>query len=88
LFDRLRPRSGHLDTLRQMGCQFDVWCYWLSKEGHGGPILSLSQIDKLAQYRFELPLDIYFVGEPTGKRGHDLCGKHAATQARRARGAD
>jgi hypothetical protein len=65
LFDQLEHRSGHLETLRQMGCRFDVWCYWLSKEGHGGPTLSVPQIEKLAHFRFELLFDIYFLGEPT-----------------------
>jgi hypothetical protein len=64
LFDKIEPRRDRIESLRQLGCVFRVWCYWLSKEGHGGPEFSVRQIQKLAQFQFDLLLDVYFLGGP------------------------
>jgi len=38
----------------------DVFCYWMSATGHGGPELSPEVLGRLAKYRLTLGLDIYF----------------------------
>jgi hypothetical protein len=64
IFEKLEARGDRVESLRQMGCDFRVWCYWLSREGHGGPTFSVPQVEKLARFRFEVLLDVYFHGGP------------------------
>ena len=64
LFDTLSPRESQIRALRGSGCVFRVWCYWLSQDGHGGPMFSVPQIQKLSEFEFELCLDVYFLGAP------------------------
>jgi hypothetical protein len=42
----------------------DIFCYWLSATGHGGPVVSPDVLGRLAGYRLLLGFDIYFGGEP------------------------
>ena len=63
LFDKIGGQKAEIESLRGMGCELCVWCYWLSRSGHGGPILSPSQSKKLAELELELYIDVYFVGE-------------------------
>ncbi len=37
----------------------DIFCYWLSQSGHGGPIVSPAQMGRLAALNIELGFDIY-----------------------------
>jgi hypothetical protein len=64
LLDQIACQKAEMESLRRAGCVFRVWCYWLSKAGHGGPIISVSQIKRLAELELEIYLDVYFVGEP------------------------
>jgi hypothetical protein len=60
LLDRLEPKAGTLAELRSRGASVDVVCYWLSANGHGGPILSPSQSKRLAALDLECGFDVYF----------------------------
>ncbi len=64
LFDQLTPRKAEIETLRRRGCSLTVACYWLSRAGNGGPVLSVPQIKNLADLDLEIWLDIYFLGGP------------------------
>ena len=64
LFDKIACRKVEMESLRRIGCEIRVWCYWLSKTGHGGPTISVPQAEMLAELELELCLDIYFLGEP------------------------
>ena len=64
LFDQIASRKAEIDSLREAGCTFTISCYWLSREGQGGPTLSLPQVEKLAEFRFEVWFDIHFLGGP------------------------
>ena len=64
LFEMVEPRRACIEALRAGGCRFYIFCFWISKDGHGGPIISVSQSQKLAEFQFDLDLDIYFVGGP------------------------
>jgi Domain of unknown function (DUF4279) len=64
LFDRIGPNKSQLKSLREMGCELRISCYWLSKEGEGGPTFSVSQTKKLAELEIEVWLDVYFLGGP------------------------
>jgi hypothetical protein len=66
LFDKIAFYKAEIQLLRSRGFIFSVSGYWLSRAGHGGPILSTSQIKKLAEFEFDISLDIYFLGDETG----------------------
>jgi Domain of unknown function (DUF4279) len=60
LLDRLDKAGIEPDRLPGVG-RADVFCYWSSASGHGGPELSPDVLARLARYRLPLGLDIYFV---------------------------
>ena len=60
LLDRLEPKAGALAELRSRGASADIFCYWLSATGHGGPTLSPSQSKRLAALDLECGFDVYF----------------------------
>jgi Domain of unknown function (DUF4279) len=64
LFDRIGQHKAQIESLREMGCELRIWCFWLSKMGQGGPTLSVPQIKRLAELELEICLDIYFLGGP------------------------
>lgn len=59
ILDRLVGRDEALQRLRAEGCRMDVFCYWLSAEGHGGPMLSPSIMRRLAELDLTIGFDIY-----------------------------
>src|SRR5262245_50739220 len=66
LLDRLEPKAAALAELRSRGASVDVFCYWLSASGHGGPTLSPSQAKKLAALDLECGFDVYFPERGSG----------------------
>lgn len=58
LFEKIASSRSNIDRLREGGCRLSVWGYWMSRAGHGGPILSVSQSKKLAELEFEFCLDV------------------------------
>ena len=65
LLDLVMPRAEPLRELRQRGATMDVFCYWLSAFGHGGPTISPEQAAKLAALSLDCWFDVY-VGSVTG----------------------
>ena len=59
ILDRVSPSSKALLTLQEAGCRMDITCFWLSRDGHGGPALSPCQMKRLAELNLELSFDIY-----------------------------
>lgn len=60
LLDQLDGKSKELDALRDLGCEVDVSCIWVSAQGQGGPILSPSQMKRLAEHGLDIWWDVYF----------------------------
>jgi len=60
LLDHLTPKQSTIINLQKQACQMNISCYWVSKHGHGGPILSPSQMEKLARLNIEIHFDCYF----------------------------
>ena len=50
------PKKEVIQNLIKQGALIDMSCFWLSKNGQGGPTLSLDQCQKLAK----LKIDIWF----------------------------
>lgn len=51
------------------GAEVDVFCYWSSRCGHGGPTLSPTQMKGLAELGLDLGLDIYSATRVTTRIG-------------------
>ncbi len=59
LLDRLEPKAETIRSLQEMGCRMDISCYWLSRNGHGGPSIPPTQMRRLAELGIELWFDFY-----------------------------
>jgi hypothetical protein len=67
LLAQLGPRADAIRDLQAGGCRMDVFCYWLSRNGHGGPAVSPAQMSQLARLGLELGFDVYFQGNETAE---------------------
>ena len=59
LLDRVAPRAEAVRSLQEMGCRMEISCYWLSRSGHGGPIIPPAQMSRLVELSIELSFDFY-----------------------------
>jgi len=59
LLDRIEPSAAELQALVREGARADIFCYWLSAQGHGGPTLSPGQMHRLARLQLECGFDVY-----------------------------
>ena len=63
LLDLIERNSGALASLQSRGVSADIYSYWVSAHGQGGPILSPPQLARLARFGLECSYDIYFGGD-------------------------
>ncbi|MEK8180697.1 DUF4279 domain-containing protein [Flavobacterium buctense] len=61
LIEKFRPKIDILKKIQSEGSQIDISCYWLSKDGHGGPTLSPNQLTELGKLNVDIWFDIYSV---------------------------
>ena len=66
ILDRVAPSAQGLGGLQQQGARADIFCYWLSRNGHGGPTLSPRQTSALGMLQLDCGFDVYFGGESAG----------------------
>lgn len=59
IIEQLDGRSVALKTLRDMGCQTDIFCYWVSN-GQGGPSLEVDMMGDLHELGLPITWDMYF----------------------------
>ena len=59
LLARVASKAEAIRSLQELGCRLTISCYWLSRSGHGGPIIPASQMRKLGELNLELWLDVY-----------------------------
>ena len=59
ILDQIQTLGGKLDTLPGVE-KADIFCYWCSATGHGGPQFSPELMDRLAKNGLTLGLDLYF----------------------------
>ncbi len=61
LLDRIEPRGAGLAALREdASVKADVFCFWESATGHGGPEFSPALLSRLGALALPLGIDIYF----------------------------
>jgi len=64
LLDSLSAAEEHVRKLADdESVSMDVVCVWWSAAGHGGPVLSSSQMSRLVDLKLELGFDVYFFGD-------------------------
>ncbi|MCA9622299.1 MAG: DUF4279 domain-containing protein [Myxococcales bacterium] len=59
LLDRLEPRAAELAELLANGAEADIFCFWASARGQGGPTLSPPQMRRLASLQLSCSYDCY-----------------------------
>ncbi|MBL8824654.1 MAG: DUF4279 domain-containing protein [Planctomycetia bacterium] len=59
LLQQLSDKSVELNRLRQENCRMWISCYWLSKDGQGGPILCPELMGQMSQLGLEIGFDCY-----------------------------
>ncbi len=59
ILDRLAGKDDILRSLQADGCRMDIFCYWLSADGHGDPIPSPAIMRRLGELELEIRFDIY-----------------------------
>ena len=60
LFDKLKDKEDAVKMLQSNGCRIAIGCFWLSKNGRGGPILEIKQISELAKFNIPIGWDVSF----------------------------
>jgi hypothetical protein len=58
----LEGKADQLAGLRALGCQTDIFCYWVSS-GQGGPYLDSETMMSLARLGLDVAWDMYFGDE-------------------------
>jgi hypothetical protein len=61
LLDQLDPIASALAELHGQGIRQDVFCYWATSDGQGGPQLDASQMRRLAALGLSILFDVYRV---------------------------
>jgi hypothetical protein len=65
LLDQLEPAREEIKTLiLSSELQADIFCFWESATGHGGPVFSPAFLRYFASFELALGIDVYFAGEP------------------------
>ncbi len=59
LLSQLSGKELAIRKLQMEGSVVKLWCYWLSKDGYGGPLLSPYQMKRLAELDIEIEFDFY-----------------------------
>lgn len=63
LLDQVEPVRAVLAELRQEGVKQDVFCYWATSNGQGGPDLGAAQMRRLGALELGIGFDIYLLPE-------------------------
>jgi Domain of unknown function (DUF4279) len=59
LLDAIEPSATALDELVQAGAKAEIFCYWESRWGSGGPVLSPAQMERLVRLDLSVGIDAY-----------------------------
>ncbi len=59
ILDKLAGRDGAVRSLQDSGHRMDVFCYWHSAWGHGGPLLSPALMRRFGELGIEVGFDVY-----------------------------
>lgn len=63
LLDLLQGKESVVGSLIDEGWEVDIFVFWESKSGHGGPSLDPAQMARLAELQISVGFDVYFAAE-------------------------
>lgn len=59
ILDQISDREPVLKELQAQGFEMDVFCFWVSAHGHGGPELSHEIMQRPSSLRLKIGFDVY-----------------------------
>ncbi len=59
LLDQMVGREDQFLKLQDEGYETDIFCYWLSASGHGGPQIDPALMQRLVSLRLVISFDVY-----------------------------
>jgi hypothetical protein len=59
ILSQLAGCDGALRSLQDPGYRMDMFCYWRSGRGHGGPVLSPDLMRRFGELEIEAGFDVY-----------------------------
>ena len=59
LLDKLSRKRSRLLSLQRRGFMMGISCFWFSAHGHGGPVLDVELMRRLARLNVEIAFDYY-----------------------------
>jgi len=59
LLDQLEDHKSNLLSLQERGYRMDIFCFWKSASGHGGPELDHELMQRLVAFRLNVGFDVY-----------------------------
>lgn len=62
----LEPVRAELAAFRDAGVSQDVFCFWATEDGQGGPGLAVAQMRGLAEHELPISFDCYDFSDPDG----------------------
>jgi hypothetical protein len=60
ILKKISKRHKEIRGLVKNGAKVDITCFWISRQGHGGPTLSTKQMKLLTTLEIDISFDIYF----------------------------
>lgn len=60
LLDQIEPVASAIDALISSGAKADIFCFWESNSGNGGPELSPAQMSRLCRLNLSVGWDVWF----------------------------
>lgn len=69
LLDEIWPVAAEFARITNGGRQADIYSFWVSARGQGGPILSATQMRRLSFLGLECSYDVYFGGDDEASAG-------------------
>ena len=59
ILNQIECRKNELVSLRNEGYEMDLFCFWASMSGHGGPELNHEIMNRLASLQLDISFDVY-----------------------------
>ena len=59
IINKIKSKKELINQLQENGVTFDISCFWESKYGQGGPMISPSQMTELSLLNISVWWDIY-----------------------------
>jgi hypothetical protein len=69
LLDKITPKADAFARITRGGSRSDIYSFWVSAHGQGGPTLSIHQMHRLVMLGLECTYDVYFASDGEDEAG-------------------